>query len=235
MRSKYKSVIKKKMYKNYLLSVHSEESNIKYTSTKIANSEILSIFQKFGKKKILDAGCGDGQFIMSALENGLYCEGFDNNPEMINLCRRKGYKVKKGDFSYKLPFSDNTFEGIFCSNVFEHLEDPDFAFYELLRILKKNGILIITVPEYDKLFWSDWTHIRPFTIKTLESLVSCTKIKNYRIYRRNFAFFVKYWKNPLVRFINYLLRKGIHADLFSKIFESILKIRRHDLVLIVRK
>jgi SAM-dependent methyltransferase len=49
-------------------------------------------------------------------------------------------------------FPDNFFDAISCLNVLEHINDDDKAIYHLYRILKKSGIIIITVPVNQKLF-----------------------------------------------------------------------------------
>jgi len=230
----YKRKIKEELYKNYLLDMHREESNIKNTSTKILSDDLLVFFKEKKKLKLLDAGCGDGLFIDSALKKKFLCEGFDNNIQSVSLCRKKGYAIKYASLSEKLPFGDNSFDGIICSNVLEHLQDPEFAIYELMRILKKGGILVVSVPEYDYIFWNDWTHVRPFTDQTLDNLAKSVKCKRYTVSRRHFPFLVRHW-NFFVRSFNFLVKKGVFAEVFTFLFEKILKIRRHDLVLTMEK
>ena len=233
---KYKKKAKAELYKNYFTRMHSSEKNLKFTSTKILNNEILNFFKKNNKMHILDAGCGDGLLMDSAKKMGLKCEGFDTNDDLLDVCRKKGFKVKFGDLTKKLPYSNNVFDGIYCSNVFEHLHEPEFAMYELLRILKKDGFLIITVPEgTSNLFYNDWTHVKGFTKKTFTSLMSCFDAKDYKIHRRHFPVLVKYWKNPIIRAINALIKKGPISEVFTYVFENSTYTLRHDLVIIIRK
>ncbi|MEM4259835.1 MAG: class I SAM-dependent methyltransferase [Candidatus Woesearchaeota archaeon] len=231
----YKINIKKNLYRKYYVRLHQLEKSLKYTSTKIANEDILNIFKNKGKRYLLDAGCGDCLFLEQAKKLGFNAEGFDNNDELLNVCKKKGFNVVKANFNFKLPYPDKKFEGIYCANVLEHLEEPDFAIFELMRILKKNGVLILSIPEADSLFWSDWTHVRPFTKQTIKSLMSTLTIKNYTIYKRHFPFFVKWWNNPIIRFMNIVFKHGILADGFDFISEKIFKVRRHDLVVIIEK
>jgi len=46
----------------------------------------------------------------------------------------------------KMPFKQGEFEVVFCSQVIEHVPHPWKAFAEIFRVLKKNGVAIITVP-----------------------------------------------------------------------------------------
>ena len=237
---KYKKKVKGKLYKNYFTTLHASEKKLSVTSTKLVNDDILEIFKKNAKRRLLDAGCGDGLFIDAAKKNGIQCEGFDTNRDLLAICTKKGYSVKYGDISQKLPFADNTFDGIFCSNVFEHLPEPDFALYELLRIMKKGGILMITVPEANNtIFYNDWTHVTPFTKNTLKNLTTCVNVGIYRIYRRHFPVLVRFWNIPFIKYpvrtLNFLIKKGPLAELFTWLFEKMTWVHRHDLVLEIIK
>ena len=60
------------------------------------------------------------------------------------------------DFAKKIPLKDNTVDAVLCSNVFEHLSDPQNCFDEIYRILKPEGECLILVPFFIKL------HQEPF-------------------------------------------------------------------------
>ncbi len=75
-----------------------------------------------GKGKVLDLGCGRGEFIELLEENGIECEGIDVNDQMISICRDKGFNCNKSDILEKLTSCpDNSLAGIFSSQVIEHL------------------------------------------------------------------------------------------------------------------
>jgi len=52
----------------------------------------------------------------------------------------------KVDANQRLPFDDESFDLIWCSEVIEHLEKPDFALSELRRVTKAGGLLVLTTP-----------------------------------------------------------------------------------------
>ncbi|CAB4744174.1 unannotated protein [freshwater metagenome] len=56
----------------------------------------------------------------------------------------------------RLPFADNTFDRIICSEVFEHIPDDEGGMAELARVLKPGGILAATVPAWfpEKICWA---------------------------------------------------------------------------------
>ncbi len=60
------------------------------------------------------------------------------------------------DFAKKIPLKDGTVDAVLCSNVFEHLPDPQNCFDEIHRILKPDGECLILVPFFIKL------HQEPF-------------------------------------------------------------------------
>lgn len=86
-----------------------------------------AIFLPYFKKgrKVLDLGCGRGEFLELLEERGVEAEGIEINEEMIGICRDKGLNCQKGDILEKLvEYEDSTLGGIFSSQVIEHLPPP---------------------------------------------------------------------------------------------------------------
>lgn len=67
---------------------------------------------------------------------------------------------------YALPYADASFDAVIYSEVLEHVEDDQAALHEAWRVLKPNGVLVITVPHAHYPFW--WDPIN----RTLETLVN---------------------------------------------------------------
>lgn len=106
---------------------------------------ILRLIKKHKKgNKILDAGCGTG-LILRKLPKGTI--GIDINPRNIKRAKKHAplAKVIQGDVE-KLPFKKETFTTIVSTEVIEHQPDPKPTVQELRRVLKKNGVLIGSVP-----------------------------------------------------------------------------------------
>ncbi len=109
--------------------------------------------------KILDIGCGQGPFLDLFPKRSV---GLDMNMKSLLQARQKS-PVVRGD-AVSLPFKDECFDGILCSHLIEHLE-PYGAYnllYEIGRILKRDGILILRGPLLYRQFFDDPTHIRPY-------------------------------------------------------------------------
>jgi len=112
------------------------------------------------RNSILDVGCGEGRFISQDPQGIL---GIDWNPESVEHCKRRGYKVIQGDIR-ALPFKDASISGIHCSHVIEHFPPSDVhkILTELDRVLCGEGILVIRSPLLWSEFYSDLTHVRPY-------------------------------------------------------------------------
>ncbi|MGB7296640.1 MAG: class I SAM-dependent methyltransferase [Candidatus Aminicenantales bacterium] len=80
----------------------------------------LSYFSKGGP--VLDLGCGRGEFLELLRETGIEAAGVDLNGQMVDICLDKGLFCRKGDILETLAARpDGSLEGIFSSQVIEHL------------------------------------------------------------------------------------------------------------------
>lgn len=114
-------------------------------------SEVLTLIKQYFSGKILDAGCGSGSttlflvhiFPMSQIV------GVDISAHAIHLLnrsvKRKRLKNVKGVVSNLqcLPFLEESFDCIFCYSVLEHVLDIKRALKELVRVLKRGGLLLV--------------------------------------------------------------------------------------------
>jgi SAM-dependent methyltransferase len=62
--------------------------------------------------------------------------------------------------AYEIPFPDNTFDSIVCTQVFEHLAYPERAVKEIRRVLKKGGCVLVTVPQVTPLHEVPYDYFR---------------------------------------------------------------------------
>ncbi|MDZ7587001.1 MAG: class I SAM-dependent methyltransferase, partial [Patescibacteria group bacterium] len=102
-----------------------------------------------------------GEFIKL---NPKQIEGIDNNSATVLACRRQGLRVNHVN-ALKLPFKDQSFAGVHCSHVIEHLlpKDAYTLLKELARVLKLNGLLVIQTPILWSGFYDNLTHIKPYS------------------------------------------------------------------------
>jgi len=102
---------------------------------------------------ILDVGCGTGG-TLSVLEDLGTVVGADLSEDALGFCRQRGLRCLVCSCAEDLAFADGTFDAAVCADVFEHLEDDEKGFSEVLRILRPGGIVVVTVPAYPWL-WSE--------------------------------------------------------------------------------
>jgi SAM-dependent methyltransferase len=94
-------------------------------------------------KRALDVGCRDGYWAERLKKKGYSVAAIDIEPQY-----RDGMRV---DANGTLPFSDNEFDLIWCSEVIEHLSDPASTIAEFKRVLKPTGWMVMTTPNQS--FW----------------------------------------------------------------------------------
>jgi len=132
-------------------------------------------------KRILDIGCGKGNFIKKDPFNSeIY--GMDIIKKAVEDLKKEGIPAKQGDLNKKIPFKDNYFDGLSCFHVFEHIPDPTRAVSEIKRVLKDDGKLVIAVPNLSfKKFYEDYTHVKPYTKRSLYKLLKNNNFENINI------------------------------------------------------
>jgi len=105
---------------------------MKNIKQKITRTRLDAFLKKHANNgKTLDIGCSTSG----------YAKYFPNRIG-LDIAEKEGVDVV-GD-AHDLPFSDNEFEVILCTEVLEHLHSPQIAINEMRRILKKGGTLILT-------------------------------------------------------------------------------------------
>ncbi len=107
-----------------------------------------------GKHSVLDYGCGMGYTYQSLLRQNCshYC-GADVGHLVLEDLSRKELPGLKISPSGTVESQDASFDAAVCSEVMEHLWDPLAAAKELHRILKPEGVLVATVPNFGYLPW----------------------------------------------------------------------------------
>ncbi len=138
-----------------------------------------------GCKKVLDIGCGRGEFLELLLENGIGGHGIDVDGNMIDFCKSKGLNAEKIDaISYLEKIEDKSLDGILIDQVVEHLE-PDYLIKMLQLCYKKLNfgyhMLIETVNPLSLVsfvnFYLDMGHKKPIHPETLKFLMASVNFR----------------------------------------------------------
>jgi ubiquinone/menaquinone biosynthesis C-methylase UbiE len=150
--------------------------------------EIIRTIKKYKTcyaPKILDIGAADG-LMLSRIKKEFpqtECAGLEYSDELIATCSDKNIKIIQGD-AQNLPFADNYFDIILATAIIEHLDRPTKMLDESYRVLKKEGLIILTTPNpfFEKI--ADWLnhfekniHQETFTIYKLKKYLAKSNFK----------------------------------------------------------
>lgn len=184
-------------------------------------------------EKILEAGCGRGFYgnlIGSFFPRTLYV-GIDINENYLQVAKTfattKNVKFNKADAT-KLPFENETFDKVLCTEALEHIENDRKVLSEIYRVLKPKGIVLITVPNKNYPFFWDpvnwllerslhthipsriwwlagiWAdHIRLYTESELVSKLQSTRFTIQNVWRST------HYSFPFSHFLLYGIGKNI--------------------------
>lgn len=133
-----------------------EEKHWWHNSKRRIIRKLIKKYNFSKEPKILDVGCGTGKNIEELLKLGEVW-GLDNSKEAINYCKKRGLKNLRLGNAQKTNFNPVSFDFITLLDILEHTDDNK-TLIEMKRILKKDGLLIITVPAFSWL-WSKWDEI----------------------------------------------------------------------------
>jgi len=144
-------------------------------------------------RRILDVGCGTGEFIKLAPRRII---GIDTNQQTLSACRRQGFTVKSGSAT-KIPYPQNSFDGLHCSHVIEHLQPQ--AVYSFLkqatRVLKRRGTLVISSPLLWSGFYDNLTHIKPYPPRAITRyLVETAPDTTFPRLKSKYKFVALHWR-----------------------------------------
>ena len=107
---------------------------------------------------VLDIGTGPGFFAILLAEEGYQVTAVDYTQAMLDKARENAGSLKDRIFFFRmdahhLEFPDNCFDVIVTRNLTWNLEDPQMAYREWKRVLKKGGVLLnFDAPWYEYLF-----------------------------------------------------------------------------------
>lgn len=171
----------------YASTNHNKHTTQNWLYQKHLNSfldRLCEMLEDSQPNSLLDAGCGEG-FVVDRIARrmpDLRIAGVDLSDEAVAFARAhfgSRAQFRKGSV-YKLPFSDKSFDTVLCSEVLEHLDDPNRAVEELKRVAR--NYVLITVPHEPYFQWLNslgrWLRINPdaghvnfWTTRTFEEFI----------------------------------------------------------------
>ena len=108
-------------------------------------------------RRILDIGCGSSRIIQSLPA----AVALDVDLKKLRFLKRTNPFLTRGSV-FELPFQDESFSTVICSEVIEHIEKSPRIWSELRRVLRPGGTLVIGTPDYGTLIWPalEWAYMK---------------------------------------------------------------------------
>lgn len=162
----------------------------------------LSFLVSMKRGKILEVGCGNCRNLLPFARKEFDCYGIDFSKKMLEhaklFCDKHNIKVKlRLSDATKLPFKNNTFDYVLVIAVLHHLnrQQQKKALQEIKRVLKPNGLALISVWNKHKVFkpkqvYVPWhvagkTYYRYYYLFNFFELRRLLKKKGFRIIKSN--------------------------------------------------
>lgn len=190
--------------------------------------------------KILDCGAGEGHLSKILYEKGYQVEACDFKPEAFKYQK---VSCRYADLNKKTPYANKSFAAIICLEVIEHLENPWLLMREFSRILKNNGLVIISSPnvanitarifflatgKIDMFKEMETEHINPISYWELRRILKDTGFKILHLkgdldVTKNVSL-VTHIKNPIIKLV-YLIFFQTTSKLYNLIAKPEEKLR----------
>ena len=98
--------------------------------------------------RVLDVGCGTGELLrrLRAKYPEAVLAGLDPVPEMLAVARDKlsGREDLRIGYADSLPWASGTFDAVVSCNMFHYISHPIQALKEMARVLRPNGVIVLT-------------------------------------------------------------------------------------------
>lgn len=117
--------------------------------------EVLKIFSRYKFNRILDVGCGDGNFscLLKEACKAREVYGIEISERGVELARNNGVKAYQLNiYDEDFPFENGYFDAIFAGEIIEHLYNPDHFLEECYRLLHSEGVFVLTTRNLASLY-----------------------------------------------------------------------------------
>lgn len=192
-----------------------------YTNKKYIANINLDALNLTNKCSILDFGCGSGNFTIECIHRGYRVYAADISAGILIKIKNKiGNNLSQNlktillnPNQELLPFRDNQFDVIICREVLEHIPHYEMIIKEFKRILKDNGIIMISVPSsfserLFRIFDPQWLykseHVNIFNKMFLMHKFNKNNLFPSRIERRSFYWSFNWFFLSLIRTEHYM-------------------------------
>ncbi len=194
--------------------------------------------------RILDVGCGD--FYLARALPEYEWTGLDLNTDSSD-------KIIKHDVSVApYPLADSSFDAVVCSEVLEHIWEPRAVYHQANRVLKADGVFIVSTPNHDNIDWilnhhrellfdhkfsHQMEHIRFYNYKTHERYLNeyGFKVIDYTGCDAQFVEFFKEPRGMLFYYLNEVLKIPHDSGQVDQVFGQMFRTYDSGIMVVARK
>ena len=183
-------------------------------------------------RRILNIGVGNGWLERRCAEYGFETHALDPSATAVAALQSERIAARVGSID-QLPYPDDHFDTVFCSEVLEHLDDPTLGagLKEIARVLKPGGHLIGTVPFDENLsagrvvcpdcgkVFHRWGHQRSFDKEMLRTAIASANLGIVTLKTYAFADYSKKVSfNHLRQWLRWILGRLGSRHVYSNLF-----------------
>ncbi|MBC7383802.1 MAG: class I SAM-dependent methyltransferase [Bacteroidia bacterium] len=178
--------------------------------------------------KVLDIGCGYGQFLSKLKEEGYtHLMGIDISNEAINECRKKGLSVTQvNDIREYVVTGSEKFDFIIMSHVLEHIDKDkiiDTLRYIKMNLLAPGGSFTLMVPNaqsFTGTYWryEDFTHTILFTAGSCIYVLKSAGFETISFIDADGTSLMSFWKKPIIKLMLFIYK--FREDFWGMILQT---------------
>lgn len=168
--------------------------------------EYSNITKYFTKGKVLDIGCGMGNFLQ-VFDSNFEKYGIEISEYAAIQATKKGIKIIDYDFT------ENYFDLIIFRGVFQHLDTPLFSLQKALKMLKKGGFMVfLATPNSNSLYYKFFNTLpmldpkRNFLIPSDIMLKQILENLNCEIVEIKYPYLISPYANPLTDHLKFVAK-----------------------------
>jgi len=204
---------------NYISVIYDEKRTPRTEYPAKLAAYLFNRFHMHSGDKLLEIGCGRGEFIQAFQNLGLDCSAIDMADCKMDTA--VNIPVQRVDVSKEpLPYKDNTFDVVYHKSLLEHLFSPEHLIKETRRVLKPGGSVVILTPDWRsqmEVFYEDHTHVKPYDKTALQDLL---KIYGFSSVQTELFYQLPVlWRFPLLKMFSKMLQIFISTPLARKLTE----------------